>query len=215
VYKGIINKKGEISKIVTTPFPKNIVESMDKENFASTKAKKYGVNPSFCATAVRNSDGNSSMSMMMEFKREAGGGATGVTTNLLGGSLIYVDFSTAIPVFARIPKYSVSGKIMRYGYNAQYRYGCMYHASIVDSKLVVLYFDNPDNLSRNPDLDAKVVNPKNQEMMAAVVSKDGTMKRQQVKINSINTVAVTSAPGAVVLLPVNVGEKDVVVTVKL
>ena len=215
VYKGVISKKGEITNAVTTVFPKNIVESMDKEGFASTKAKKFGVHPAFCAAAVRNSDGNSSMGMIMEFRREAGGGATGVSTNLLGGSLIYVDFSNASPVFTRVPKYSVGSIPQHYAYNGHYWNGCMYYASPADSKLIVLYYDNPENLSRDAALDAKVVNPKNQVLVAAVINKDGTMKRQQVTVNTLNTSGMQPASGSVMLLPVYVGNKDAIAVIKL
>lgn len=215
VYKGVISRKGEITNAVTTVFPKNIVESMDKEGFASTKAKKFGVHPSFCATSMRNSDGNSNMGMMMEFRTEAGGGATGVSTNLLGGSLIYVDFANATPVFTRVPKYSVGAIPQHYAYNGHYWNGCMYYASPVDSKLIVLYFDNPENLSRDAALDAKVVNPKNQVLIAAVLNKDGTLKRQLVTVNTLNTSGMSPASGGVILLPVFIGKKDAIATIKL
>ena len=54
VYKGVLNKKGETTNVVATAFPKNIVESMGMEGFASTKSKKFGVHPAFCSAAVRS-----------------------------------------------------------------------------------------------------------------------------------------------------------------
>ena len=215
VYKGIINRKGEITNAVTTVFPKNIVESMDKEGFASTKSKKFGVHPAFCATAVKNSEENSGMGMIMEFRREAGGGATGVSTNLLGGSLIYVDFANAVPVFARAPKYSVGSITKHYAYNGHYYNGCMYYASPADSKLVLLYFDNPENLTRDPGLDAKVVNPRNQVMVAAVINKDGTIKRQLVTANTLGTNRMPPTTAGAMMLPVYINRNMAIVTVKL
>jgi hypothetical protein len=215
VYKGVINKKGEITNISTIAFPKNIVESMDKEGFASTKAKKFGVHPAFCATAVRNSDGTSNIAMILEFRREAGGGATGPSTNLLGGSLVYVDFANGTPVFTRVPKYSVSSLPFHYAFNGHYGSGCMYFAMPVESKLVVLYFDNAENLTRDPKLDAKVVNPKNQLLVAAVINKDGTMKRQQVTISALGTDGVPPAPDDVVLFSIYTGAKDQIAAVRL
>jgi hypothetical protein len=215
VYKSVMGRKVEITNAVTTVFPKNIVESMKKEGFASTKAKKFGVDASYCAAAVRNSEGNSNMGMIMEFSREAGGGATGVSTNLLGGSLIYVDFANAAPVFTRVPKYSVGSIPQHYAYNGHYFNGCMYYASPADSKLIVLYYDNPDNLTRDPELDAKVVNPKNQELVAAVINKDGTFKRQVVRVNMLSASGMPPVTGAVLLLPVYIGNNNAIVTVKL
>jgi hypothetical protein len=215
VYKGMMNKKGLLSNVVATAFPKNIVESMKKEGFASTKEKKFGVTPSFCAAAVRNSDGNSTMKMIMEFGIEAGGGSTGVSTNLLGGSLIYVDFNNTEPVFTRVPKYSVGAIPTHYAYNGHYWNGCMYYSLQADSKLILFYYDNPVNLDRDPALDAKVVNPKNQQLVAAVINEDGTFKRHLVTAKPLDANGIFSAPSGILLLPIAVEKKDAIATVKL
>jgi hypothetical protein len=214
VYKGRLSNKGALSSITTTVFPKNIVESMNKEGFASTRAKKFGMHPAFAAVPVRNGDGSSAMNMIMEFRSESGGGATGVSTQLQCGSILYVDFTKAEPVFARVPKYSVSAIPNKYAYNAHYGSGCMYYAYHSESKLILLYFDNPDNLTRDMALDAKVSNPKNQVLLAAVIDKDGNIKRQQVITQSLNAAGIPATAGTM-LVPLVINNGLVVASVRL
>ncbi len=209
VYKGIINTKGEITAI-TTVFPPAIIEPLDKEGWASSKAKKYGVKPTFRAVPIRlPKDG---FGMLAEF--------TGVTeatraNYLHGGSLLYVNFSSELPSFTRAPKYSLGRPINEYGFNGRYEEGCLYYAYPYESKMILFYFDNPANLTRDMALDAKVANPSNQVLMAAVIEADGSIKRQLLsKNNSFGTAGITAIPGNI-LVPLTIDKVDVVVSVKL
>jgi hypothetical protein len=202
VYKALVSKKGELNNIVTTVFPKQIIESMDTEGFGSTKAKKYGLQPAFIAKPVEKTDGG--IGMIIEPYKVVG---AGTIFQMVTGSVIYVNLATPKPVFARAPKYTVCARINDYDFNANYVNGGLYYACPNDSKMIIFYFDNPENLSRDLALDAKVVNPNNPVVVAAVIDKDGNIKRQMVTTTTLSSLDLTGmqAPAGAILVPIGYG----------
>jgi hypothetical protein len=208
VYKGMIDKKGELGAVSTTVFPAAIIEPLDKEGWASSKEKKYGVKPTFTAVPVPLRNGG--FGMLAEFTSVT----EGTRSNYLhGGSFLYVNFSTPVPLFTRAPKYSLGNTIFEYDFNGVHENGCMYYAYPYDSKMILFYFDNPDNLSRDMALDAKVANASNQVLVAAVIEKDGSIKRQRIVPNSSFT-GMPATPGNI-LVPLSIDKVHVVVSVRL
>ena len=173
VFKGVF-KNGEPADITTTAFPETIIQPLDKEGWASTKSKKFGAKPSFLATPVQGNDGPD---FVMEFSLATSN--PGRPGYFHSGSIVYVDFTAAGVVFTRVPRYGLGPTVYEYGFNGRFETGCYYYAFPYNAKMIILYFDTPENLNRDIALDAKVSNAGNTVLMAAVIEKDGTLKRQR------------------------------------
>lgn len=175
VYKGKLGKNGDLTDFSTTLFPDDLLTKLDKEGWSYTKEKKKGVRPKFRSMPVQLA--MNKIGMLIEFF---------VVTEaksffLHGGSIVFVDYSGNVPVFSKVPKYSLSPVSNVYDYSLVSGSGSMFYL-INNPKLILFYFDNPENLNRDMALDAKVVNGKNQALVAAFIEKDGTVKRQLIQV---------------------------------
>jgi hypothetical protein len=175
VYKGIINKKGELASLQSAPFPNTFLEPLDKEGWASTKAKKFGIVNLFSGELQLSGDG--ALVMLAEFSKETGTPGAGY---MHVGSVMHICFGKPAVSFARAPKYSVGGGLMGY---TEHSIGSDYHfyyAFTTPSETVIIYGDNPDNLSHDIDLDAKVWTPNKEIYVAARIDKNGNVRREKV-----------------------------------
>jgi hypothetical protein len=212
VYKASLNQNGELSSITTTPFPASVIDPLDKEGWASNKSKKYGLYQAFTAEPVKLEDGSSGMLAEFHRRTEAARG-----NYLHAGSLLFIDFKKATPTFTRVPKYSLGSDIFNYAINSVHKSGCFYYTYPFASKMIFFYFDTPENFTRDMSLDAKVVNPNNQVLAAAIVEQDGTIKRQSVMTQPLSSVATEGkkATQGSILIPLLINGIDVIANVKL
>jgi hypothetical protein len=175
VYKGIVNIKGELASLSSKEFPASLLEPLDKEGWASTKSKKYGITPEFSAELKLSGDG--SLIMLAEFSKETGTPGAGY---MHAGSIIQVHFGKSEISFARAPKYSVGAALMRYAEHTLRSTSRFYFAFTTSSQTIIIYGDNPENLSRSIEFDAKVVAPSKQILVAARIDKNGNLTREKI-----------------------------------
>lgn len=155
---------GEINKI---PFTASLLEQFSKDGFASTKPKKFGIEPKFSGKLFELQDG--STAYVAEVRSVAVGERISVTH---ASSLLAVNFGPSSAFMTRVPKYNLLGGIV---------YEDQYYGSICGSKLMLFYRDDPANLERDLLLDAKITKAaKNTVLVAATIERDGTVSRKQV-----------------------------------
>lgn len=176
VYKGKLGKNGGFSDFSTTLYPDDLLEKLKKEGWSFTKDKKKGIRPKFRSMPVHLA--MDKIGMLIEFFIVS---ETRSPYTLHGGSIVFIDFAGNVPLFSKVPKYSLGPVSMVYDYSLVSGISSMFYLTNYP-QLIVFYFDNPDNLNRDMSLDAKVVHGKNQELVAALIEKNGSVRRQLVQI---------------------------------
>lgn len=176
-YNVVKNKMENVSK---TAFPADLIELLDKEGWASTKAKSYGIKDDFEFELLLNEDGTANLVSELRGGRSStttsvaserfGGGMTSSTKSwVLSGSIISINFGQKETRFSRIPKIRVS---------AGTTFGDSYKLIKHDKKLIVFYNDHKSNLERDiSKAPERSDNYKNSVLAAAIISEDGSVKR--------------------------------------
>jgi len=207
VFKGELNAKGEITSVIKTLFPPSVLEPLDKEGWANTREKKYGIHPKFNAFLTTLDDG--SVSLLAEFYL-----AIPTSVNH-AGSVLYARFNNSGASFGRAPKYWAGYGFPEYIFDGEYEQGSYYYAYPYGSKMILFYFDNPKNISRDISLDAEVLKPSNQILIAAIVDPDGNIKRQVITPMPINYLSTTgtTVPAGTIQIPLVIDNNDVLVNV--
>jgi hypothetical protein len=158
-------KTGVWGTVSKTPFNKELVEIFDKEGWAKTKEKKYGLYQWIIWEANIFNDGI--LHLTGEFREFVQTQKSGFTTT---GSILNASFRDGKAVFTRIPKARVS---------AGSTYGDSYRIFGYQNKLIVFYNDYPSNLQL--DLSAE---PKrsdvytNSALVGAIIRTDGSVTRE-------------------------------------
>lgn len=198
IYTGLVSKKGVLSKIVKTEFPKHIIESLEKDDFGSMKEKKYGLHGSVIVKPVIYANGGRGIIVEPYYVTPSP-----TMQQMVTGSLIYVNL-TAEPIFAIIKKYGRGARTTDYEFNSMHKNGSLYYAYQYDSKMIIFYSDNPENLTRDLTQSSKTVNPLNEELAVAVVDKDGSVKKQLAKPEKFSSLTANGmeVPAGTVLIPV-------------
>jgi hypothetical protein len=168
VYHVALDTKTSVWGSVTkTPFDRALVEILDKEGWANTKEKKYGLHPDLIWEVNMYNDGI--LHLTGEFREIVQGQKADFD---LAGSILNASFRDNKAVFTRIPKARVS---------AGGTYGDSYRIFGYQNNLIVFYNDYVSNLEL--DLSAK---PKrsdiytNSALIAAIIRTDGTVTREVV-----------------------------------
>lgn len=160
-----------LNTAVSIPFQVPLVEQLDKDNWASTKEKSYGIDQ-LMMHGYALEDGR--IALIGEFRKV---NTTERAQYDISGSLlnVLVDGKTALA--ASIPKYRVS---------AGSTIGDSYYAIPYKNTLLVFYNDNESNLQRDV---TKVPVPsseyKRSVLAVAFMNADGTIKRSSL-INLTN-----------------------------
>lgn len=175
VYKGVVDKNGELISLNAKEFPKSLLETIDKDGWGSIKPKKYGIEPDFSAELTLSGDGN--LVMLTEFSMEAGSpGREYMHT----GGIIRVYFGEPDISFARAPKYSAGFGVIGYVEHSISSRGRFYYAYNTGSQTIIIYGDNPDNLDRSIEIAPKMLVPSKQILVAARIDKNGNMTREKI-----------------------------------
>lgn len=155
----------QLSAVTKTVFPKDLVEILDKEGWASTKGKKYGL--SYNLVLESHTLENGSIDLIGEF-RSTRSGIKAIFN--MSGSIFNARFNENGAVFSRIPKMRVS---------AGSTFGDSYRVFEYKNKLIVFYNDHASNvnldISKAP---TRSDNYSNSVLVAATISEDGTVKRE-------------------------------------
>ena len=207
VYKAEVKANGDLTAIVKTAFPASLIEPLSKEGWA--KRRRLGVDPVFNASLVKNGDGSTCFVAEIYAK---------IDPYYHIGSIMYARFSsTGQPVFGRAPKYWAGYGVTRYYFDGEPRGERFFDSFPYESKIIFFYFDNPDNITRDISLDAKVVTPSNGALIAAIIDADGSIKRQQITTLPLNYLSVsgTTATPGFIQVPLVVGYTDVLAKVKI
>lgn len=169
VFYGKLNTEAPKRPVMkTTPFPRPLVEQLDKDGWASTKQSKYGVQAVLVPKVFELVNGTANM--IGEFRSYK----TGERNNSFNfaGSIVNIYFAEAGPVFSRIPKYRVSA-----GSTA----GDSYSAFPFKDKVIVFYNEKEENLKKDITDGADNSNVyKNVVMAGAVIDANGNVNRQVV-----------------------------------
>ena len=209
VYKGKMNLTSyEVNGIVKTEFPESLITQLDADNWTLERNKNLGLSPLYTTEVIEATDGG--INMVAEFHR-----LTGMNENYYhAGSIMSVDFGKEV-VFSRIPKYSTTGNITSYTANGILSNGPYFHEYSHGDEMIFLYFDNPDNLSRDINKDPKLVNYSNAVLIAATIEANGEVKRQKVDIQSLSDIAISGIDSSSALkIPVIINGQEVVVSLK-
>ena len=165
IYTAVLNKKSfAAGKIQKTDISEAIMKRLDKDGLAKSKPSKFGVFTYMGDTKFYGDEQN--LWVVVEFRQSLGSGRA-----LAEASLLAADLSTPNPTFAHIPRYAVTSNIIS---------DKRYFAINCTDKLMLLYKDHQDNLSRDLSEDQKVLNgEKGAVLIMASISKDGTVKRKE------------------------------------
>ncbi|HEX7905249.1 MAG TPA: hypothetical protein VF487_15360 [Chitinophagaceae bacterium] len=152
-------------KIQTTDFSQDLVTQLDKDGWADTKPKKYGLD-GLDMVAYELEDG--SIGMVGEFERIAYGEKHSA---LVSGSILNVRLNSGRAVINWIPKARVS---------AGRTIGSSYYAFPFKDKLLVFYNDEAANLKIEVgDKYSSSNNYKNVVLVAGWMEADGKIKREK------------------------------------
>lgn len=206
VYKGAVDTKGELTGLSSKEFPGSLLEPLGKEGWASTKPKKYGIEPVFSSELKLSGDG--SPVMLMEFSKETGN----VSEYLHTGSIVHVYLGKTETSFARAPKYSVGAGLMGYAEHSIGSKSRFYYAFTTTTHTIILYGDNPENLTRPLETDAKVLVPSKQILVAARIDKNGNLTREKIIPQPIPGNQIVDPE--TITIPILIGEIDQVVVLK-
>lgn len=150
----------------STAFSPVLVEQLDKDSWASTKVKNYGLLP-LDMKAFELEDGT--VSMVGEFMRhEVSPRGTGAR---ITGSILNIRFNNDGPVVNWIPKYRVS---------VQNDIGASYYPFVFKAKLFLFYNDEAINLKREVgERYSGSGTYKNVSLIVAWMEPDGKIKREK------------------------------------
>lgn len=207
VYKGVVDKKGDLGSLTSQEFPTTLIKLLDNDGWASTKSKKYGIEPEFSAELKLSGDG--SLVMVSEFSSEAG--TPGIEYMHVGG-VIQVYFDKSEIRFARVPKYSVGAARLQYAEHSLRTAGHFYFAFTTSSETIIIYGDNPENLSRNIEASPKTLAPSRQILVAARIDKNGNVTREKVIPQPIAGNQTVDAES--IVIPVSIDGVDQLVILK-
>lgn len=146
-------------------FPVSLVEQFDREYWGSTKARKYGVEPLFIAKLLES--GKGIVNIVAEMRSVSQGHSVVYETV---GSLLAARLGPEEAAFARVPKLKVRMLTIM---------NDTYFAWAVNNKLVILYNDREQSFSRPIEQSQQEDNNfKNMILAAAIIDKDGQVKRE-------------------------------------
>jgi hypothetical protein len=161
----------EADPIAKTPFPKDLIEIIDKEGWGNSKKNGLSDQIIFEANILEND----AINLTGEFRRTISGQRASFTE---AGSIINARFNGSAVVFTRIPKVRVS---------AGSTIGDSYKALPYKNDLLIFYNDHISNL--NLDVSKTPTRSdvyKNSVLAVAVIGPDGLLKREVVIDESAN-----------------------------
>lgn len=166
VYHVALDTKTSVwGSITKTPFDKALVEILDKEGWAKTKEKKYGLKPDLVWEANIFNDGI--LHLTGEFREIVEGQRANFG---LAGSILNTSFRDGKAIFSRIPKARVS---------AGSTYGDSYRIFSHQNQLIVFYNDYPSNLLLDLSAEPKRSDVYTQcALIAAIIRADGSVTRE-------------------------------------
>jgi hypothetical protein len=149
-----------------TPAPEPVLEAFKKDSWASTTRKYHGFEPIIAMRAHPHAD--ESIDLIGEFSRINDAGKTAF---FVGGDILWVHFAGGQVSFNRIPRVRVSKTPYGEGYNTvPWKGGTL-----------VLYNDDEHNLKKDlADEPSKSDNYKDLMLVGAVLTPEGTLKREKV-----------------------------------
>lgn len=177
--------KNKFENIIKKAFPDELVELLDKDGWANTKTKNYGVEDAIDFELLLNEDGTANL--VGEFRDIKSKTTTDVspqrfsdnirsTTStkewILSGSILSISFGEKETRFSRIPKMRAS---------AGTTFGDSFQAIIFEKKVIIFYNDHKSNLEKEIDKSPdRSDNYKNSVLAAAIINEDGSVKRTTV-----------------------------------
>lgn len=153
------------NRIVTKEFTPQLIELIAKDSWASTKSKKYGLEP-ISMQAYELEDG--SIGLVGQFRKS---NSTEKHVYILSGGIVNVRLKDNDASFSWIPKYRVS---------AGSTIGDSYYAFPYKDKLLIFYNDEADNI-KIPVGEKYSTSNNYKNVVLAVASMDanGTLKREK------------------------------------
>jgi hypothetical protein len=142
------------------PFPRLFIQYLAKDNWASMKERKYGIQPEYSSKLLELPNGIPDMVSEYVIK-----GNTGPSTL---GPMMNIRFEGKEPVFNCIPRLIVTS-----GINLPEQYA----TKIVDNKVAFYYADNPVNIKRDVS-EGAVVAGKYISLIRAIVDSNGSLERK-------------------------------------
>ena len=169
-----VDKKSLLVKgLLQKPIPETMMNKFDKDSYAKTKKKDYGVHPEIYFVVKDLDDGN--IIMAGDLIRYQNTGANSMPAAVYGPTLILLISKNDINI-SRLPKREVGG-------------GNSFYLHKWGSKAVLLYADLEDNISKTID-EGEVTHftsRKNNVVVAAVVENDGRISRKILNPNTPGT----------------------------
>ena len=173
VYKTGLNlQTNKIDPFEKMPVPQVFAEQLSKSGFGISKKKDLGMSPIEVKTTLL-SDGT--LCMTGQFKRVEWGERTAFSVI---GNILVVYIKNGKAVYSAVPRLRVSVSNLT---------GSDYYTFIDKDKVIVFYNDHKDNLKRKNEDVERSDKYNNHVLTAAVVERDGTVKRELVLDDTENS----------------------------